>query len=317
MSRRRGLRKHQSVVVAISLPVLLVGPVVYGGSAIPAPVQVPEARDAAEEERAFGFRVREERRYALGPPGILAPGESEQWIIRLESIDDEDPSAAPDLRTRRVRFRLEHEATQIARGGALFGGASMTSFHGIMSLVVNGYGFPLRTRYWADRDDPRVAGSREESTLLFDVDQFRILNPYRMGLRDLGLDLPPGDFIDVSVPRGAYLAGYENPGLYTLILANAGIREAGEVEYVAVAPSLFAASGKPRGAEGGVLTRAWLRFDGHTMVDLGGVRTPAMRLKRSGGGDLFVQEDGTVLRVDITLSEGRNAWLRLLRPSEY
>lgn len=277
------------------------------------------AQKPAIEEGAFGFRVLEERRYALGPPGILGPGESERWIIRLVSIDDADEPALIEraIPGRRIRFHLEHEATQVAHNSGMFGGSTMTSFHGVMSLTVNEYGFPLRALYEADRQDPGVLGSREETTLVFDGGEFRILNPYRMGVRELGLAIPSGTSVDLSVPRGAYLAGYENPGLYSLVVVGAGIREAREVEYVAVAPSLFAGSGDRRQPNRGVVSTAWLRFVDHTMLDIGGVRTPAMRLRRSTGGDIYVRDDGTVLRVDITISNRRDAWLRLLRPSEY
>ncbi len=277
----------------------------------------PDQRFGEPRDVAFGFRIREERRYTLGPPDVLHAGESEQWIMRLESIDDLPGPAAADPRGRRIRFRLEHEATQVAAGGNLFGGDKMASFRGMMDLTVNEHGFPLRVTYRAERDDPRVMGSRERSTLEFDGAEFRLLTPLRMGRRQINLAIPAEPFVDLSVPRGAYLAAYENPGLYSLVLAGAGIREAREARYVSLAPSLFAGSDGPRGTRRSVVAINRLEFIDFTSVEIGGTRMQAMRLRRDGNGYVYAGEDGTVLRVDITIAGGRDAWIRLLRPSEY
>ena len=128
--------------------------------------QVGAANNAqVREAAAFGFDVGEERRYAIGPPGALQPGEGELWIIRLESIIGERPN-------RRMNFRLEHEASRYQQTPNVFSRGQLTVFRGSMELTVNEHGFPLRVQYRGDFDNAPSQNSREEVTLTYSEGAF-------------------------------------------------------------------------------------------------------------------------------------------------
>lgn len=265
---------------------------------------------------AFGFGLGEERRYAIGPPGALEPGEGELWIMRLESIAGEAPN-------RRINFRLEHEATRYQRTPNVFDRGELMVFRGFMELTVNEHGFPLRVQYQGNFDkDPRAQYSREEVTLSFAESRFAVHNRFSMQFRRYDVSVPSSSLVDPTVPRGVYVSGSENPALYSLILAGAAIEEAGDIEYVSLMPSRFATRarrGFDRATQERNLSPTRLRFEEFTSVDIGGVEEEALRLRRPGGArpDIYVRPDGTVLRVDMSTRVKRSAFIRLLRPMEY
>ena len=272
--------------------------------------------DQASEAGAFGFGLGEERRYAIGPPGALEPGEGELWIMRLESISGEAPN-------RRINFRLEHEATRYQRTPNVFDRGELMVFRGFMELTVNEHGFPLHVQYQGNFDkDPRAQYSREEVTLSFAEGRFAVHNRFSMQFRRYEVSVPTSPLVDPTVPRGVYVSGYENPALYSLILAGAGIEEVGDIEYVTLMPSRFARRGRrgfDRATRERNLSPTRLRFEEFTSVDIGGVEEEALRLRRPGGArpDVYVRPDGTVLRVDMSTRRKRSAFIRLLRPTEY
>jgi hypothetical protein len=270
----------------------------------------------APEVGAFGFDVGEERRYAIGPPGALEPGEHDLWIMRLESISGGPPD-------RRMNFRLQHESTRYQRTPNVFDRGLLMVFCGFMELTVNEHGFPLRVQYQGDFDkDPRTQYSREEVTLSFAEGRFAVHNRFSMQFRRYYVSLPTSPLVDPTIPRGVYVSGSENPALYSLILAGAGIEEVGDIEYVALMPSRLATRdrrGFDRATRERDLSPTRLRFEEFTSVDIGGVEEKALRLRRPGGArpDVYVRPDGTVLRVDMSTHLKRSAFIRLLRPSEY
>ena len=264
----------------------------------------------------FGFDVGEERRYAIGPPGALQPGESELWIIRLESISGEPPN-------RRINFRLEHEATRYHRTANVFGRGKLMVFRSSVELIVNEHGFPLRVQYQGNFENSPTQYSQEEVTLSFAEREFEVRNRFSMRFRKFDMSVPSSRLVDPSIPRGVYVSGSENPALYSLILASTAIEEAGDIEYMSLMLSPLATRGR-----GGVdrptrersLSRKRLRFEEFTTGDIGGVEEAALRLRRAAGTrpDIYVRTDGTVLRVDITTRLNMDsAFIRLLRPSEY
>ena len=264
---------------------------------------------------AFGFRVGEERRYAIGPPGALQAGEGELWIMRLESISGEPPN-------RRVNFRLEHEATRYQRWPNPFSSGQLMVFRGSMELTVNEHGFPLHVRYEGDFDGAPTPNSHEEVTLTFADGKFVVRNPFSMRFRQYNVSVPSSPLVDPTIPRGVYVSGAENPALYNLILAGSGIVEAGDIEYLSLWPSPLATRSTSRfngtSRERG-LSRTRLRFEEFTTVDIGGVEEEALRLRRPSGArpDIYVRADGTVLRVDMSTRLKHSAFIRLLRPTEY
>lgn len=93
---------------------------------------VAAVQEAEPPLRLLGFRVGEERRYALGPPDALRQGEAATWGIKLHHIEGEAPAlrAVFDLDyTRREPFGLLRES-RITR--------SVWA-----ELTVNEAGFPL------------------------------------------------------------------------------------------------------------------------------------------------------------------------------
>ena len=269
----------------------------------------------APEVGAFGFGLGEERRYAIGPPGALEPGEGELWIMRLESISGDPPN-------RRISFRLEHEATSFARTANVFGRGELRVFRGSMELTVNEHGFPLRIQYQGDFDNAPTQNSHEEVTLTFEADDFVVRNRFSMRFRQYNMSVPSSPLVDPSIPRGVYVSGAENPALYSFILAGAGIEEVGDIEYMSLMPSRLASrstGGLNRATRQRGLWRTRLRFEELTTVEIGGVEEAALRLRRPGGArpDIYVRPDGTVLRVDMSTDLKHSAFIRLLRPAEY
>ncbi len=270
----------------------------------------------APEVGAFGFGLGEERRYAIGPPGALEPGEGELWIMRLVSITGEPPN-------QRINFRLEHEATRYQRTPNVFNRGELMVFRGRMELTVNEHGFPLRIQYRGDFDkDPTTQYGREEVTLSFAEGGFAVHNRLSMQFRRYDLKVPTSPLVDPTVPRGVYVSGSENPALYSLVLVGAGIEEVGDIEYMSLMPSRLATRdrrGFDRATRARGLSRTRLRFEELTTVDIGGVEEEALRLRRPGGArpDIYVRPDGTLLRVDISTDRKHSAFIRLLRPTEY
>lgn len=281
------------------------------------PAQLGTAgNEQAPEARPFGFRIGQERRYAIGPPDALEPGEGELWIMRLVSISGEPPN-------HRINFRLEHEATRFSRTANVFGRGELIVFRGFMNLTVNEYGFPLHIEYQGDFDNAPTSNSHEEVTLTYAEDWFDVRNRFSMRFREFRLSVASSPLVDPSIPRGVYVSGSENPALYSLILAGAGIEEVGDIEYMSLRPSPLATRSSGvrlnRPSRGGRLSRTRLRFEEFTTVDIGGIEEEAFRLRRPGGTrpDIYVRPDGTVLRVDMSTRLKRSAFIRLLRPMEY
>ena len=286
--------------------------------------------DQARAAGAFGFDIGDERRYAIGPPGALQPGEGELWIIRLESISGEPPN-------RRMNFLLENEATRYQRTPNVFSRGQLMVFRGSMELTVNEHGFPLRVQYRGDFDNAPSQHSQEEVTLTYAESEFAVHNRFSMRFRQYDLDVPSSPLVDPTIPRGVYLSGGENPALYSLILVGAGIQEVGDIEYMSLTTSRLASrstrgtggptwesrSSRSRGGDnptrGRSLSRRRLRFEEFTTVDIGGVEEEALLLRRESGSrpDIYVRPDGTVLRVDISTRLKHTAFIRLLRPTEY
>ena len=97
-----------------------------------------EAAIGQEPQTAFGFRVGEERRYVLGPPGTLPPTvESMEWGIRLHSIRDDPP---PRLIIFVIEFVMRREV-----GVPFLEETEATG--GRAELIVNEFGFPHRITF--------------------------------------------------------------------------------------------------------------------------------------------------------------------------
>ncbi len=94
----------------------------------------PRAVQEAEPPlRVLGFRVGEERRYALGPPDALGPGETAAWGIKLHHIEGETPAL-------RAVFDLDY--TRHQPSGLLRESRMTRSVWA--ELTVNEAGFPLK-----------------------------------------------------------------------------------------------------------------------------------------------------------------------------
>jgi hypothetical protein len=160
----------------------------------------PGAVQAAEASfRLLGFRVGEERRYALGPPDALLQGEAAEWGIKLHHLEGE----APELRavfdldyTRREPFGPLREV-RITR--------SLWA-----ELTVNEAGFPLKM----------VVGERIEAGEI--ITEY----VYAVGRYDKTIRWPETEFsIDLRIP--GHDADDELRGVYAFLTQIADQRFAG------------------------------------------------------------------------------------------
>lgn len=290
-------------------------------------VQRPGDPSASALEAAFGFRLGEERRYVLGPDRALEPGEQELWIIRLQSIEPVGP------RFRAV-FALEHESLRY-RGGNMLNPDERIEVRTRTRLVVNEYGFPLEVGFEVEHRGSASPYSNEGVSLTFADDHYRVENPRSMGYRDFPLRVASSRRVDLEAPRGVYLAREINPGLLSLVFTTLHDGDDFDVEYMALNPTPLSRRNyrpnapftarrrapfdvRPRDPWGSdVLLARKLEVKERTFVEVGGREVPALRIDTDlVRGHVWLSPDGTVLRID-TRSRRRDAWIRLLHPSEY
>ena len=279
----------------------------------------------------FGFRLGDERRYVMGPPGHFQPGEMESWSIRLQQIVD-DPAQGE---RRIARFSLHYESRRFPRRGSYLGLDAIITVLAATDLWVNEHGFPLRIDYRASRSD--LTPGNEHVQLVFKDDRFEVVNEHSMRFRRYELRLPSERHIDLSIPVGVFVDFGVNPGLLGLVTDILGgdggdtsfssfdFRPLARTDYEPpprVSIDLSERSGQLRTRPLGPLhphfVRRNLSFKGEGQTEVGHTTRTAVRLRVSGSRqDRWIAADGTVLRVDTRTGFLRNGWIRLLNPSEY
>lgn len=181
-----------------------------GGREVPTP-RDPSPRSGLQGEAAgfgrrgaFGFELKEERRYVLGPDEALRPGESASWTIRLDRLegDVDDQGGA-----RRAVFVLEHVRDEYLSN--LFGDQSRVLRVLVEAeLTVNPYGFPLRLVLREQQDMGGDNGSQSElRTTTYELEGDHYLKSVRVGGRQWSFDVPIAsqEHLDVGSRVGLYL----------------------------------------------------------------------------------------------------------------
>lgn len=165
-----------------------------GVGSSPSSFDIPAAASQATQ-RSFGFDVGEERRYILGPPEALRPGEGATWLIRLDRLRPNGEAV----------FVLEHRRTgpDQQAGTPAYGEELNAEMEA--ELVVNGHGFPMtvsldvrRSVYGYPDDQFYVRYQFDGRSLQKHVDTF--------GKRwDIALPIPAHPKLSKSVPAGLYV----------------------------------------------------------------------------------------------------------------
>jgi hypothetical protein len=293
-----------------------------------APDRVAPAHDA------FGFRLGEQRRYALGPSSILRAGEFQVWTIRLDRIHD-----GPGLARYTFTYGREYSLLDERSG-------QMSSVRAQMSVTVNQHGFPLEIKYGSrDRDASTTDFARKNGVLSWRAGAYFFEPPEGAMELPFSVPLPEDPRADPSVPAGVFLSETENPALITLPAAIFQATGATEMEYLSLRPNRLGAQGRRRagGGPGGFgrgglsrggmpggsfnrdlrnpgrrLARGKLAFEGVEQIDVGGRTFEATRIDSADSDDdVFIRADGALLRLEYTFRNWRNAHIRLLHPSEY
>ena len=286
------------------------------------------AQDPFVPSSMFGFDVGEERRYVLGPPDVLLPGESVLWTIELAEVTE-------NRGRRYAAFDLGLESREL--GGPTFEETFARSLRA--RLIVNDAGFPgMLTVYELMNDTTLV------STYSLQED-----GEYEMVIRWPGdtytfpVPVPRHPGLDLDGQRGLFLytngntlGGGRRPGIGHNLFSNPGLLalatpsplpESGwEYEFLAFSPAdaiprypnatLLRALGNGLQARTSNLHRMGLRTRGSEQVEVGGRTVDAVRIDVRGPYlRAFADRDGRLLLLE--LEGSRKYHVRLLWPSEY
>jgi len=366
MRRRSRVGKH-AIVAFLGVLLSLVGGTVIGSSLagdLPPPLAPAAAVAGSGSEgevtpqfdRAFGYRLGEERRYVLEPQKSLRPGESAWWSIVLDDIQGEGDEM-------RIVFRLDHQRSELIRD--MFGGANgrMQVVDVSGTLTVNRFGFPERLVINEQHDVSGEVGSQSDiRTTRFTFDGERLVKQVRIEGHEwqFNVSIAGDDDLDLEVPYGLYayvptglaclgspgtpgrpsrcLAGdpaFANPGLLSLALPVMWEEQVNEKQFL-----FFMPSGVGTLPAGLMDINGWVRRERDTLnnytryfdktkleikdyeqgVEIGPRTVDAWRFDGNGQmGEFYADADGTVLKVDIDphpVTYGQR-WIRLLYPSEY
>ena len=156
---------------------------------------ISEPAEARQSSSAFGFDIGEERRYVLGPPEALDPGERATWLMRLDRIRDSGEAV----------FYLEHHRTgpDSTTGTPAWGEELAAGMDG--ELTVNEHGFPVHLEFTAYRSAYGYIDDHYYVRYEFDgVDWDKHANTFG---KDWDIDLPIQGHrnLDKDVPIGMYL----------------------------------------------------------------------------------------------------------------
>lgn len=266
----------------------------------------------------FGFTVREERRWVVESDAIhFRPGEYILWTMRLDNIDRNATGAV-------AHFRLTREERQFSRRQNILNPDEtdyrVTETH----LWVNENGFPLRVWYNDDRQGSLSGGGHVE--VRWQEGHLRVLNPDAMGFREYDLRIPGGGEIDPQRPGGVFVSATVNPGLLALPYTLALERTGRSIRFVSFDPTPLLASEPtnqgprqpptPLQMSDRSLRHVTLTIGRSQRIPVAGVTTFVEHVDLSDSGDVFIEPGGKVVRINITMRRA-NAWIRLLRPSEY
>ena len=310
-----------------SAAVILAGFV--AGPGVPRSLASPAVGSGRSEDTMLGFEVGEERRYIIGPPGALRPGEAAAWSIRLDRIEGEAPN-------RTAAFELTHESN---RWGISHAGGNMVWWKHRGELKLNEQGFPVDLRFTVFEEHTGEAPWRGDimaSSYSFRDGQFHktVELPgqqweFRVPIarhRDLDLDVPEGLYL--FFPEAQDYDFFSNPALLEFSLPNP-MPPSWKRETMYFMPTLpirypdrdWVNRERDRQAS---VRRYYMRIGVAAgpiqQLEVGG-RTLNVRRLDVGNfiRDAYIDEFGKVVRVDIDPdpTTRKDRYIRILYPSEY
>lgn len=153
------------------------------------------AGEPVQVSRAFGFDVGEERRYVLGPPEALDPGEAATWLMRLDHVRDNGEAV----------FLLEHHRSgpDTTTGTPAYGEELSADMEG--ELTVNEHGFPVKLSFDVQRSAYGYADDNFYVRYEFDGRSLqKRVNTFGKQW-DIAIPISGHRNLDKSVPIGLYL----------------------------------------------------------------------------------------------------------------
>ena len=310
----------------------------------------PATGRAPAPATAFGYAPGESRRYVLGPPEALDPGEGAEWTLRFDGFED-----TPD--GWRADFGFTHERFERLLG-------TLVPAQQVMSVRVEGRlrtnlaGFPLWLEYTQEFivDGERASDtSRRTVRYTWVPGEHRYDKTIKLGTRDWQFKVPVPNhrYVDLDVPRGIYLylpgalsclgdsrvtcvelePALGDPGLLGFILGPLEEQSDSEREFAFFMPMGLRASPFSHATAGPWLSRernrlaSLDRYFDFVKVKLGtsgqvqvGPRTlHAWEVDMCCGIDrAWIEPDGRVLRVDLetTMTNPEKRWIRYVFPFE-
>ncbi len=310
--------KHPILGVVLAAAALAAGSLPVPLSARQEQQEPPQYRAEviAPQHDAFGFRLGEERRYARGPDRIFRAGEFEMWTIRLDEISNANTGMPL------YSFTYGRELSLINPNGR----ESIDSLRATMSVTVNHYGFPVEVRYGGgpyEESDTDFVNKRGRLRWLGSAYLFRA--PEGVEENSFNFGLPEHDSLNRGIPSGVFISETEHPARSTIPAAIFQAIGVTEMEFLSLRPNRIGrqqARRRQRGDPGGNrrsdVVRGKLEFKGLEEIDIGGRTYEAIKLDSlDNHEDVYIDHNGKLLLLERDFRNWRNAYIRLLHPSEY
>ncbi len=305
---------------------------------------------APRPDTAFGFEPSELRRYQIGPPAALAPGETAEWTLRFDGFE------VADGETLTV-FSFTHQRFERIPG--TFGNVvQLLSVLVEGSLKTNLAGFPLQVQYtqrFIEQGEEMDSTGRRFVRFWFDRQDKRFVKAVRVGTSEweFKVAIPKQKHIDLAIPRGLYMympgaleclgetrvicvelePALANPGFLSLALPALEELEEAKREFVFLMPVSLAASPFRRVIAGPWLSRERnrlaniqryyefidLELEASERIEVGPRTLHAWKLDMCCGIDqVWVEPGGRVLRVDLdtTILNPNDRFIRFVFPFE-
>lgn len=294
-------------------------------------LSVAVSAQAPAPEAAFGYRVGEERRYVLGPPDALDPGEWAEWSLRLDRLEDGEEGWL-------ARFEFSHERMERVPGSGDPTELITVTVNG--ELTTNLDGFPLGIRFQQEfslRGEVLSGEGTRRIEYTYDRKKKRYEKVVEVGRRDWDFDFGIAKYgeLDLDAERGLYVfmptalaclgssssacnevdPTFANPGLLSLAMPTLLEESDGEREFMFLMPTaiptspFFASSGagpwlsRERDSIGNLaryFDQRKLKLGASTEVEVGPRTMHAWKLDVGGGiDDVWVEPEGRVLRIDL------------------
>ncbi len=304
------------------------------------------AHQAPQLNTAFGFEFGEERRYELGPPDALDPGELAEWTIKFDQFE-ETPTG------RLALFSFTHNRLERLPGD-YFNPNAMMNVIVEGRLKANLAGFPVfveYTQHFILQGEER----RRRMTFVWDPERQRYNKEVRVGTHDwdFRFGVPNLKYLDLDAPRGLYLfmpgslsclgdsriicvsrePALANPGFLSFLLPALEEMEDAQREFLFFMPTGLEASPLTIVTAGPWLSRERdqfrqreryfdfmkLKLLASQEVEVGPRSMHAWELDMCCGiKKAWVEPGGRVLRLDLetTMSNSQKRWIRVIHGFE-